>query len=251
MAPMADPVDHAPRCEMHPRSAASWYCTICKAPKCEDCVQSTGIHGGSNAACRICGGRCIKLPGSAKAREDAFRGGGIVDPRDAEAVYRRDHLVAPLMLNGLCWVQFILGLLRHDPVTAFSSLLIWLGVGTGVMLIAVWTINHFLETYFGPLWQQVLKFGAMVLTIHVLQVMLLSGISIALSGTFDDQALIAVMSSIFPLALAMLVVPTGVLYIGLEYFFDLDPVELAAAVIGLYLTYTTMFFVLALNGVPI
>jgi hypothetical protein len=49
----------------------------------------------------------------------------------------------------------------------------------------------------------------------------------------------------------MLIVPAVVLYVGLEYFFDLDPVELAATATALYMTYTFVFFVLAMNGVPI
>ena len=236
---------------MHPFAAASWYCTICKAPKCEDCVQSTGLHAGENAACLFCGGRCVKLPGASKAREDAYRAGGMLDSRDVSAQHIRDNRVAPLMLNALLWAQFLLGLSRNDPAAALVSTFAWFILASGVMYGATCLLNIYLQTWFGIWWQHLLKLAALTMLIHVIQVAILSGLAIAFTGNFDDETLIQIMTSLVPLAIAMIAVPAGVFYVGLEYFFDLDPVELAATATALYLTYTLTFFIMALNGIPI
>jgi hypothetical protein len=236
---------------MHPFAAASWYCTICRAPKCDDCVQSTGLHAGENAACLICGGRCVKLPGASKAREDAYRAAGMLDSREARAQHLRDTRVAPLMINVLLWVQFLLGLSRNDPASALLATIAWATLAPAAMFGTTVLLNHYLETWFGIWWQHLLKLAALTLLIHVIQVAILSGLAIAFTGVFDDETLIQIMTSLVPLAIAMLIVPAVVLYVGLEYFFDLDPVELAATATALYMTYTFVFFVLAMNGVPI
>lgn len=240
-----------PRCQMHPFAAASWYCTICRAPKCEDCVQSTGLHAGENATCLICGGRCVKLPGASKAREDGYRAAGMLTPDEARAQHLRDSRVAPLMLNVLLWVQFLLGLSRNDPAAALWSTLAWFTLAPAAMYGATLLLNYYLETWFGIWWQHLLKLAALTMLIHVIQVAILSGLAIAFTGHFDDETLIQIMTSLVPLAVAMLVVPAAVLYIGLEYFFDLDPVELAATATALFFTYTMTFFIMAFNGIPI
>lgn len=236
---------------MHPFAAASWYCTICRAPKCDDCVQSTGLHAGENAACLICGGRCVKLPGASKARQDAYRAAGMLDARDLRAQRLRDTRVAPLMFNVLLWAQLLLGLSRNDPASALLATIAWATLAPAALFGACFLLNYYLETWFGIWWQQALKLAALTMLIHVIQVAILSGLAIAFTGHFDDETLIQIMTSLVPLVIAMLVVPAVVLYIGLEYFFDLDPVELAATATALYFTYTMVFFIMALNGVPI
>ncbi|MBI1367225.1 MAG: hypothetical protein GC162_01080 [Planctomycetes bacterium] len=243
--------DGLPHCDAHRERAAAWFCTLCKAPKCDECVNHTGMYAGENAACKLCGGRAVALPTMRGAREEGMRGAGVIDPREQRWEWIRDVVGPPVVLNVLCWVQFLFTWSRHDTGAGLTAVLVWTVGPAAALGATAWMLNSWLDIYYGAIGPCAAKLGVLGLGMHLLQMLLLSGYSFAFAGDLTDQTLVQALSVLFPMIFAVLMLPAGLFYLAAEYLFELSPVEAVATATSFFVMYTVAMLVLSLGGAPL
>lgn len=234
--------DVRPLCHVHAEAEAMWHCPACGKLLCGECVRVFATRDLKMAACKKCGGKCDAL--LEEARNEGTRAGGIETPEDVRRRIRRDWYI-PIALLAAASLLHMLYCLCEFGVTGLLLTPAWLLGGT-VITTGAWTLMHrFISLEFEPPLATIIKLAAIYLCVHFTRLWLLDVADLQMpTGTLDAIA------SLGLLAFILVLIPATMVAVAAASLFDLDAVEITAAVVTLFFGVTLTWVMLKLGGVP-